>query len=157
MIVVCDTSPINYLILIGQIEILPQIFGQVFVPKAVFNELQNTDAPIKVRNWLENIPDWLVVKSVPQIEDLMLNELHMGEREAITLAESLQADLILIDEKLGRKIAVKRGLNVVGTVGVIDEAARRNLVDIAAVLKDLRKTNFRISPELINSLIEKHR
>jgi len=59
MIVVADTSPINYLVLIGHIEILPKIYGEVLVPQAVIDELQDRDAPTEVRDWLSAPPKWL--------------------------------------------------------------------------------------------------
>ncbi len=75
-------------------------------------------------------PDWLAVKDIHQ-EDLTLAHLDQGERDAITLAQELQADLLLIDERLGRQAAIDRKFNVTGTVGILGRAATRGLIDIA--------------------------
>lgn len=57
MIVIADTTPINYLVLIGEIEILPMLYGQIFVPTAVFEELKAEAAPHEVKIWLKNLPE----------------------------------------------------------------------------------------------------
>lgn len=105
MIVVADTSPICYLIIIEQIDLLPQLFGKVMIPKAVYQELQATGTPEKVQKWITNIPEWLEVAAVNIPDDNMLVNLHQGEKEAILLAERIQANLIIIDEKAARQIA----------------------------------------------------
>lgn len=103
MIVIADTTPINYLILIDEIEILEKLYGQVFIPKAVFEELNADAAPNEVKNWLLQIPDWFEIKSVSSAipNDLMI--LDAGESEAIQLATEINADLLIIDERLGRE------------------------------------------------------
>jgi len=93
MIVIADTTTLNYLILIDLTRILAELFGQVVIPQAVLNELQSPQAPEEVREWFAHCPDWLVVREVPQ-PDPTLAHLDPGEREAITLAQELQADLI---------------------------------------------------------------
>lgn len=59
MIVIADTSPINYLVLIDQINVLPKIYGEILIPQAVFDELLDSASPQKVREWLSTHPDWL--------------------------------------------------------------------------------------------------
>lgn len=56
MIVIADTFPINYLVLIDLIQILPDLFGKVIIPQVVLRELQSTSAPDVVRQWLMNRP-----------------------------------------------------------------------------------------------------
>lgn len=94
MIFVADTSPINYLILLGHIDILPRIYGIVVVPKAVFDEMQDRDTPSAVRTWLSAPPPWFKVSNAihrPDQPDRMLDPLDRGERDAIFLAESIGA------------------------------------------------------------------
>jgi predicted nucleic acid-binding protein len=62
MIVVADTSPLNYLVLIDEVELLPWLFERVMLPKAVFNELKHPRSPAKVRTWAEPLPEWAVVR-----------------------------------------------------------------------------------------------
>jgi predicted nucleic acid-binding protein len=156
MIVIADTTPLNYLILIDLTHILPELFGQVVIPQAVLNELQSPQAPDEVREWFAHRPDWLVVREVRQ-EDPTLAHLDPGEREAIALAQELQADLLLLDENLGRREAISRGFNIAGTVGLIDRAGERGLIDVPAAVVRLRQTTFRVSPRLLNALLDRYK
>lgn len=87
-LVVADTGPINYLLLIGHIEILPQLFERVFMPKAVHDELTDIEAPSSVREWVTSLPAWIEVRPVPtgDLSDPLLRRLGEGERAAITLS-----------------------------------------------------------------------
>src|SRR3989442_11830616 len=113
MIVVSDTTPLNYLVLVGKQDILPLMFGQVIVPEAVMRELQSAAAPPEVRQWLNSRPAWLETKQAAMRPDTNLSHLDEGEREAIQLAKELKADLLMIDERAGRDEALKRGLPVI--------------------------------------------
>lgn len=157
MIVVSDTSPICYLLLIGEIELLSQLYGQVLIPQVVQEELSNEQSPIIVQNWINNPPQWLIIKSVNVPFDNSLDVLDAGEKSAIILAEQEQANLIIIDDGLGRNIAFSRGLKVTGLLGVLDEAARQKLVDLQKAIVYLESTTFRISPKLLQSLLQKHK
>lgn len=154
MIVVSDTSPINYLILIDQIEVLSKLYGRVIVPPAVVNELSAAKGPDKVRQWVANHPDWLRVQPVGPV-DASLSRLGAGEGEAITLAVSIEAELVLIDEIKGRQAAIGRGLNVVGTLGVLALAAERGLIGFTNAIERLQQTTFRLSPHLLKALLER--
>jgi predicted nucleic acid-binding protein len=123
MIVVSDTSPILYLFLIDLLDLLPQLYGQIIIPDMVRNEMGAVGAPDDLRKWVANPPEWLTIQSVMVEPDETLKRLNLGEQAAISLAESLPADLLLIDEKAGRQMAMARGLNVIGVLGVLDDAA----------------------------------
>jgi len=157
MIVVADTSPINYLVLIGQQDILPALFGRVIIPQAVFEELQRDSAPSIVRDWVAGSPGWLEVQPSPAVEDASLAKLHAGEREAILLVEQLHGDLLLIDERKGRRIAASRNIAVLGTVGILEQAALRGLIDLPETLARLQETSIRVPDELIQRLSEQYR
>jgi predicted nucleic acid-binding protein len=101
-LVVADTSPVFYLLSIDHIDLLPQLFGKIFVPDAVRKELCHPAAPVLVREWAVGLPAWVEVISVEPLDDAALLPLGAGEREAITLAISMRADLILIDERQER-------------------------------------------------------
>jgi predicted nucleic acid-binding protein len=153
MIVVADTSPINYLILIEHIEILPAIYGEVLVPQAVIDELQDRDAPSEVCNWLSAPPQWLRISSTTFQADPPLDSLDRGERGAILLAESIRADRLIMDDLDGRREAENRKLAVIGTLGILAEAARRSFLDLSRALAALKTTNFHVSPALIERLL----
>ena len=148
MIAVSDTSPINYLVLIDCIHVLPAFFEQIVVPQAVFAELGSLAAPERIQHWLANHTGWFGVQTF-QGTDPSLQHLDPGERDAILLAESLKADLILLDENLGRQAARQRNLKVTGTLGLLDRAASQGLIDLSAALDRLSQTNFRVAPKLL--------
>jgi predicted nucleic acid-binding protein len=146
MIVIADTTPVNYLILIGEQELLPALFGQVIIPDAVFRELQAAVTPQQVQRWITNPPQWLEIRKTKATPDASLSHLDEGEREAIQLAEELAADLLLVDEKAARKEAAKRNLATSGTLGVLDRAAEKGMVDFLQAFQRLKQTSFYISP-----------
>lgn len=154
MIVIADTTPINYLILIEEIGILEKLYGRVLIPSAVFEELKAEDAPNEIKIWLENAPEWFEVKSISKAIPEDLKILDLGESEAIELAVELNADLLVIDERLGRKKATEHGLQIVGTIGVLAIANKKNLINIEEVLKKLEKTSFYLSENLKEFLKE---
>jgi predicted nucleic acid-binding protein len=158
-LVIADTGPLNYLILIGHIDLLPVLFEKVVLPATVQSELASGKAPFLVRHWVGNLPAWLEVRDAPlsQAEDASLKGIDAGERAAIQLAASLHADLLLMDDRKGVNAAQKRGLRVTGTLGVLDLAAQRGLADFAQAVEQLRRTNFRVPQALLDVLLEKHK
>ena len=156
MIVVSNSSPICYLILIEQIHLLPNMMGKLTVPESVIRELSDQRAPEVVRGWAAQPPPWLEVQTVTTGSDPDLNRLHAGERDAIVLAQNLDANLLILDEKAARKVAKKRGLRVTGLVGILDEAATRGMVNLLVAVERISKTNFRVSPVLLKTLLERH-
>jgi len=141
MLVVSDTSPINYLLLINQIDLFPLLFQQIIIPDAVRDEMIDPSAPAVLQQWIANPPPWLTVQTVSKV-DATLNALDPGEQAAITLSQTLPADLLIIDERLGRRIASDREIPVIGTLGVLDDAASQGLVDLADVITRLQQTKF---------------
>jgi predicted nucleic acid-binding protein len=81
-----------------------------------------------------------------------LPELDPGEREAIQLALEAHADLLLMDDKLGVRLARRRGLKVIGTLGVLVQGAKQGLVDITAAVERLPTTDFRCTPQLFEQV-----
>ena len=155
MIVVADTGPINYLIWIGQIAVLSKLYTTVLIPEAVRDELRKPGAPEFVRRWIEAPPEWLEIRKpirAPDVE-LMRVRIGPGERDAILLAEESGADVLVVDDQRGRKEAERRKLHTVGTLGVLQFASRKGLLDLREALDRLRSTSFYISEELIDRLI----
>jgi predicted nucleic acid-binding protein len=154
MIVVADTGPLNYLVLIHQADLLPTLFGQVFIPPAVWEELNDPDTPASVRAWLAQAPSWLQVRPLRFVPDSHLDYLDDGEREAIALAEELHADEILVDELSARKEAARRQLRFIGTLGILRRAAQLDLIDLPTALARLQQTTFYATSDLIRSLLD---
>lgn len=153
MIIIADTSPVNYLILIGEIDVLPKLYESIIIPEAVRRELLAEPAPSLVREWALSPPAWLEIRQLTGPADGELSEtLDAGESEAIQLATHLSAEILLIDELVGRRIAMERGIRVLGTIGVLIAAKRRNLIDADMAVAKLLKTNFHVSGKLIELL-----
>ena len=153
MIVIADTGPINYLILIGEIGVLPALYHRVLVPPSVCEELKRPRAPETVRTWIAQPPAWLETRSPSRSPDAELAHLDAGERDAILLAEELGADQIIIDESRGRREAKRRQLPFTGTLGVLAAAAEQGLLDLRSAVDRLRQTNFHIAGEILDRLI----
>ena len=154
MIVISDTTPLNYLIQIEHTFVLRELYGRVIVPQAVKEELRSDAAPVAVKTWISNPPDWLEVQPVSR-NDAALNRLGAGEREAILLATKLLADALIIDERAGRNEASRRSLRVIGTLGVLDSAAERGFIDLLRTIERITQTSFRASPELVQSFLDR--
>ena len=148
MIIVSDTTPLRYLILIDQIELLPRFFQEIVVPKSVYDELTTEKAPIKVTTFMASLPSWMSVLPNADLSDPGLFEIDEGERQAILLAEKLMADGILIDDLAGRKAAEMRGIFVIGTLGVLEVAARNGDIDFRTEITKIRKAGFYVTDEL---------
>lgn len=147
-VVVADTTPLNYLILIGQVELLRELFRKVMIPEAVLAELLHPKAPSAVTNWLLRLPEWLTVEKVERLDQTI--QLGHGENEAISLAVERHISIVLMDERRGRSAAETRGLLPVGTLNILDLADERGLVDGVAVLEALKQTTFRADSELLD-------
>ena len=156
-VVIADTSPLNYLVLVRVVEILRALYGRVMIPEPVLAELSDEGAPREVRAWIATRPGWIEVRPAPLSSDPELADLDPGEQAAITLAQRYQEVLLLIDDVPGRAAASKRNIPTVGTLGVLRAAALRGLIDLAPVLARLGTTNFRVSKALIEELLAEDR
>ena len=156
MIVIADTSPINYLIWIEKIDVLPKLYGRILTPPSVSTELGSAMAPPQVRRWIAQPPLWLEVQAPSQPPDTALVEARLGtgERDAILLAQELDADELIIDELRGRQEASRRHLHFIGTLGVPRLAGDHALIDFRQAIGQLRSTNFYIEPKLLARLMK---
>lgn len=156
MIVVADSGPLHYLILLGHTELLRRFYGEVVVPEAVATELCSVLAPAAVRDWISRPPSWVKVVPVePEQVQTVTDDLDLGERSAIALAITLHADLLLIDEAEGRAEAKRRNLRVTGTLGVLRAGAEQGLVDVPDLLSRLKTTSFYMDEALVRSMFNR--
>ena len=153
MIVVSDTSPLAALSAIQRVDLLTQLYGRVLIPEAVWQELVEGRRRAG-RNQVLDAP-WIERRSVEnrQLVIALLQDLDKGEAEAIALAVETDADLLIVDERIGRRTAQRFGLNVIGVIGVLVDAKHHGLiVSIRPVLDQLRVlAGFYISDSLYKS------
>jgi predicted nucleic acid-binding protein len=154
VIVVSDTTPLNYLVLINAVDILHHLFNEVFVPTEVIRELQQPRTPEVVRRWTQTPPPWLIVKT-PQSIDPSTFSLDRGEAEAISLAKELKAPIILMDERRATIVAQREKLTVVRTLALLELAGEQKLLDLPSTLRSLQATNFRISQSHIDAALRR--
>ncbi len=112
----------------GQVDLACARYETLLIPPAVHRELLHPRSPATVRQWAATLPAWADVRSPRDAS--RCTELGPGEREAIALALETNADFLLIDETGGRRTAVQNGVPVTGTLGMLEDAANRNLVDL---------------------------
>lgn len=156
-VVVADTGPLHYLVLVDQIHLLPALLQTITAPDRVHAELFHRAAPDIVRRWAASPPAWLRVMPAPPPTGALPRSLDQGEADAIDLAASLHAELVLMDDRAGVAAARAMGLTLVGTLGILDLAASRGLVDITDAVARLKDTNFRYRPGLLGALVARHR
>ena len=146
--------------LTGDIALLPKLFDRVLAPQAVRDELANPEAPAAVRAWIARAPAWLDVRPDPDVDDRDDRtgpKLDRGERAVIGLALAIKADLVLMDDQAGVTVARRQGLAATGTLGILDLAARRGLVDLATAFDRLKPTSFYYRQGLLDALLTQRR
>ncbi len=153
-LVIADTGPVHYPILIGHINLLPRLFERVILPGVVLTELSHELAPAPVQRWAKAVPAWLEVAESPAVT--LSAGIHKGEAAAIALATQLHTDLVLMDDRRGVIVAERQGLNVTGILGVLDLAAEHRLIDFAQAVTALQLTTFRMPLALLGELLDKH-
>ena len=151
MIVVSDTSPVLNLARIGRLDLLQLLYHQVLIPSSVYQELTASKKDLPPAVDLVSLP-WLIVaaaKDQNRVRELR-EELDSGEAEAIVLAIEREADLLLVDERRGRRTAAAAGLTVTGLLGVVARAKQAGLIDLAKPVLDelIHVARFWIGAEL---------
>lgn len=153
-VVVSDTSPLQYLILTQAVESLPHFFDRVYIPTAVAVELKHASSPSAVRDWIASLLSWAIIQSVSPVN--LGVKLGSGEVEAISLALALKVQAVLIDDQKAKLAARRLGLDVVGTLTVLERAAGNGYIDLKAALSALRRTSFHVRPGLLEQVWERH-
>ncbi|MCQ2273087.1 MAG: hypothetical protein MJZ72_09945 [Bacteroidales bacterium] len=159
MIVVSDTTPLISFLKINRLDILEQVFGQVLVPQAVYNELTvNNDFPDEI----EKIKNATFLKCVVVDHEqvALIQEqtgLDLGESEAIAYAQNSNTDVLLMDELKGRLVAKTFGIKLVGTIGILMESLRKGYTqknEVQEYVRVFRESHRRISERLLEQLLE---
>lgn len=152
-IIISDTTTITHLLQVGRLQLLPTIFGQVFIPPAVQLELNSLPWQSKA---LQD-QDWLIVREPGPIPaDELTFDLDPGETEAILIALNVQADLLIIDEAAGRIVAKEMGLSIIGILGILILAKERNLIEnLGPIVEAMMNNEFRIHPRLLARVVRR--
>jgi uncharacterized protein len=151
--VVSNTTPIISLLKLSMLDILKDLYGKIVIPKAVYKEIEYGKDKVYYQNLL-NI-DWIEIQEIHDIRSLKyFLDLDSGEAEAIVLATETNADLIIIDEKLGRYHALHANLKVTGTIGILLKAKSNGLIkEIKPLLFELMKKDVWFSDNLIKDIL----
>jgi predicted nucleic acid-binding protein len=155
--VVTDAGPPHYLVLIEAIDLLPRLFGTVVMPEQVCAELSRPRTPAPIRDWLASAPSWLSVQAMPDNEVGTRARIGKGELSAIVLAKATDASLVLMDDRTGVVEARAQGLEVTGTLGILERASAKGFVDLPLAIARLRSTNFRYRGQLLDNMVARHR
>jgi predicted nucleic acid-binding protein len=148
MIIIADSSPLIALAVIGKLDLLDKLYEEIYVPNAVFQELAGND-----KAFAKELRIFLTGK-VKEVEnrlavDMLLCDIGAGEAEAIILALEQRPDAVLIDDLKARKFAKIRGLNIIGTLGILLKAKKAGLVrEIRPLLEAMLAGNIRISQKI---------
>jgi uncharacterized protein len=160
VIVVSDTSPITNLSAIGQLDLLRQMYGTIVIPTAVYNEMVGVNKVVPGAMEVQTLA-WIETRSVTDARQVISlqenqNNIDLGEAEAIILAMDLKADLLLMDERRGRTVAVESGLKVVGLLGVLLRAKQKGLIPQIKPLMDtlMEVADFRVASQLYAAVLE---
>ncbi len=160
MIVVSDTTPLISLMKIGKLGLVGQMFGEVQMPGAVYDELISNPQFLREAQQIQasSFIKHIVIDDAKSVELLRrVTCLDQGESEAIILSDLCQADLLLMDELKGRQVAGQMGLHLMGTVGMLRLAYEDKLLsyeDIMECIEVLRTNGRHISDKLFRELLE---
>jgi len=150
--IVSNTTPLISLMKISKLEILKKIYSEIIVSEAVYKEIEAG----KHKEFYQDLSkiEWIKIESIKN--KLSVNyflDLDAGEAEAIILASETEADLIILDEKLGRYHAKNAGIKVTGTIGILVKAKKMGLIPkLNPILNELTKKNVWISEKLISQV-----
>jgi len=152
--VISNSTPIISLATIGHTDLLHQLFGTIFIPNEVYQELKSKQAP---GNKEVDAP-YFQVKQIQgeQYIGFLLHDLDRGEAEAIILAQELQADCLIMDERTGYKISKGQGIHTIGTLSVLLMAKDQGIIPLVKpLLDDMIEKGRWYSPFVYNTFLKK--
>jgi predicted nucleic acid-binding protein len=154
-VVVSNTTPIISLLKLGKLDLLQKLYKQIYIPTAVYNEIEAG----KGKNYYDNLSkiEWInIVEILDKKAVKYFLDLDLGEAEAIVLASEKEADLIILDEKLGRYYAKNAELKITGTIGVLIKAKKAGFIKtLEPILDELTTKNVWISEKLKHEVLIK--
>lgn len=156
MLIVSNTSPIINLAAIGRLDILKKLFNKIIIPEAVYKEIVVIGAGLAGAKEVEN-SNWIITRKVDNktLVKAIYEDLDIGEAEALALAIELKADLLLLDERIGRKIASRFEVSLLGVLGILMYAKQKKEITSVRPLMDelIVKAGFWISTKLYEQVL----
>ena len=151
--VIANNTPLVALWTLGRLGLLCDLYGEVWIPQAVYNEFLATERARR-SSALQNAPGIVTVSvSNPQHVKVYVG-LDQGEAEVLTLAEEYTARLVIVDERKGRRYAQRLGIPLTGTLGVLLLAKERGLLDLLApLLADLQDAGLYLDAALVERML----
>jgi predicted nucleic acid-binding protein len=157
MVVISDTSPLINLAIIGHLHLVPSLFGKVIMPDSVYQEIVVTGSGLPGSEEIR-MADWVDVRSCKDLlfVNRLMEELDPGESEAIVLAVEIHANIILMDEDLGRKIALRYQLQPLGVLGILLKSKSAGMIPLVRPLMDalIHQAHFFIHPKLYQDVLD---
>jgi predicted nucleic acid-binding protein len=156
--IVSNTTPIVCFLKLGRLDILKNIFNEIIIPQAVYEEVTAKPDEAEAINALTECGLFKTRPVENKFAVSLLQKqigLDLGESESIVLAQELKAELLLMDERKGRRVAVENGISISGTLGVLIKAKQMNLVkEIRPLLNELITKDIRIGNNLLKKVLE---
>jgi predicted nucleic acid-binding protein len=157
MIIVSDTTPLIGLASIGRLNILQELFGEIYIPQAVYDEtVTHGRAQGSAKHDVDNA-SWIHVERVRDrlAVNILLDEMDLGEVETIVLAGEMGADWVLMDEKKGRRKLSQLNIPKIGTIGVLLKAKQIGIIpNLKHEIEGLQKIGFAISQMVIDEVLK---
>ena len=153
-VVIADTTSLISLILVGKLDLIEKSLGQYFIPEAVWNELSNYSNPnFDVRKFPE-IKNH--VKKI-QTKNYLSSIMDLGESEAVTLYNEMEADFLLTDDNKARQIAESIGVNCIGSIGLLIKSKEKGLlIELSNIFEIWLKSGRYFSKNFLNEILKKY-
>ncbi|MFA4828418.1 MAG: DUF3368 domain-containing protein [Thermodesulfovibrionales bacterium] len=155
-IVVVNSSPLIYLSAIEKVGILKKLFHEIIIPEAVKRELMSGGKDNFAFKEI-NSEKWIITKRIKNklAKNYLLTDIDDGEAEVIVLAEELKAKTVIMDDRLGRRLAKLRGLNIIGTLRVLVSAKEKGMItEIKPLIKQIKEAGFWISDDVQKAILQ---
>ncbi len=145
-IVIADTSCLIALTNIEAINILKELYQEIYITEEILNEFGDT------------LPKWIKIEKVKneKYKQLLDQILDSGEASAIALALDLENVLLILDDLKGRKEAEKLGFNITGTLGVLFKSKQLGIIDeLKPYIEKLKNVGFRVSENIEKEILKR--